>query len=252
MSAQTIEPIRVTQTLRPVAITNPKPGVYVYDMGQNMVGWCRLRASGPSGSQIRLRFAETLRPDGMLYTTNLRGARTTDYYVLNGQGVETWEPRFTYHGFRFVEMTGFPGNPTLDTLAGRVVNDDVPTAGTFNCSNPLLNQIHQNIMWGVRGNYSSMPTDCPQRDERQGWLGDRAGECKGESYLFNIAALYSKWLRRHSRFPKTHRQHSRCCPPGYGSSPPTASSGPALISWPPTCSTSSTAICESFSRTTTP
>jgi alpha-L-rhamnosidase len=193
MSSQMIEPVRVTDTLRPIAITNPQPGIYIFDMGQNMVGWCRLNVKGAAGTQIRLRHAETLRPDGMLYTANLRGARATDTYILNGQGAETWEPHFTYHGFRYVEVSGFSGKPDL-SLQGRVVNDDVSTAGTFECSSDLLNQIHKNITWGVRGNYSSMPTDCPQRDERQGWLGDRAGECKGEADLFDIAALYSKWL----------------------------------------------------------
>ncbi len=108
---------------------------------------------------------------------------------------ETWEPRFTYHGFRFVEVTGLPGKPTLDTLAGRVVHDDLESVGKFACSNDLINQIYKNIVWGTSGNYRSLPTDCPQRDERQGWLGDRSEESKGESYLFDISALYSKWLQ---------------------------------------------------------
>ncbi|MDP9172830.1 MAG: glycoside hydrolase family 78 protein [Planctomycetota bacterium] len=194
MSAQMIAPIRVTATIKPVGLTNPQPGVWVFDMGQNMVGWCRLNVSGPAGTRIRLRHAETLRADGLLYTTNLRGARATDFYTLKGKGAESWEPKFTYHGFRFVELTGLARKPDLSTLEGRVVNDDVAQASSFECSNNLLNQIHHNIFWGTRGNYRSMPTDCPQRDERQGWLGDRAGECKGEADLFDIAALYRKWL----------------------------------------------------------
>ncbi len=193
--SQMIEPIRVVQTLRPVAVREPKPGVFVFDLGQNMVGWCRLHLSGPAGTPVSLRHAETLKPDGTLYLSNLRGAKVTDTYILKGKGREIWEPRFTYHGFRYVEVKGFPGKPSLSALEGRVVHDDLKSAGEFTCSNPLLNRIYRNIFWGVRGNYRSIPTDCPQRDERQGWLGDRSEECGGETYLFHNAALYAKWLQ---------------------------------------------------------
>ncbi len=194
LAATMSEPMRVTGTLKPIAVTEPKPGVFIFDMGQNMVGWCRLRVSGPAGTEVRLRHAETLKEDGTLYMANLRGARVTDTYTLRGGGVETYEPRFTYHGFRYVEVTGFPGKPTLASLEGRVVNDDLPVAGNFLCSNDLLNRIYTNITWGTRGNYRSIPTDCPQRDERQGWLGDRSEECRGESYLFDMSRLYARWL----------------------------------------------------------
>ncbi len=194
VAAQMIEPIRVVETLHPVKIAEPKPGVYIFDMGQNMVGWCQLKVTGPAGTKVTLRHAETINPDGTLYLANLRGAKVTDVYTLKGDGTETWEPRFTYHGFRYVEVTGFPGKPTLDTLSGRVVHDDLEVVGQFACSNELLNQIYKNVVWGTRGNYRSIPTDCPQRDERQGWLGDRSEESKGESYLYDISALYSKWL----------------------------------------------------------
>jgi alpha-L-rhamnosidase len=159
------------------------------------VGWCRLHVRGPRGTEVQLRHAETLNPDGTLYTANLRGARATDTYILKGGGPEVWEPRFTYHGFRYVEVRGFPGRPTLASLEGRVVNDDLPVAGSFACSDDLLNQIYLNVVWGTRGNYRSIPTDCPQRDERQGWLGDRSEECRGESYLFDISSLYAKWMQ---------------------------------------------------------
>jgi alpha-L-rhamnosidase len=194
LAAEMIEPIRVTETIRPAAMTNPKPGVFIFDMGQNMVGWCRLRVRGPAGTVVRLRHAETLGSGGMLYLDNLRSALVTDLYTLRGGGEETYEPRFTYHGFRFVEMTGYPGTPPLDALAGRVVHDDVRPAGEFSCSDPLLNRIHDNIVWGSRGNYRSIPTDCPQRDERQGWLGDRSAECRGEAYDFDLSAFYDKWV----------------------------------------------------------
>jgi alpha-L-rhamnosidase len=195
LSAQMTEPIRVTESLPPVSVKEIKPGVFVFDLGQNMVGWCRLKVRGPAGTQVQLRHAETLNPDGSLFMANLRGAQVTDVYTLKGQGMEVYEPRFTYHGFRYVEVTGFPGTPKLDAIEGRVVHDDLPRAGGFACSNELLNQIYKNVFWGTRGNYRSMPTDCPQRDERQGWLGDRSEEARGESYLFDIGKLYPKWLQ---------------------------------------------------------
>jgi alpha-L-rhamnosidase len=195
ISAQMQEPIRVTGTIKPVSVHEISPGVYIYDMGQNMVGWCRLNVSGPAGTTVTLRHAETLKPDGELYLANLRGAKATDTYTLKGQGTETWEPRFVSHGFRYVEVTGYPGKPGLGDLQGCVVNDDVRTNGDFETSNPLLNKIYRAIVWGVRGNYRSLPTDCPQRDERQGWLGDRSEESRGETFLFDNSDLYTKWLQ---------------------------------------------------------
>jgi alpha-L-rhamnosidase len=195
LSAQMTPPIRVIETRQAQSINEIEPGVFIYDMGQNMVGWCRLRVQGPEGSLVRLRHAETLKDDGTLYMANLRSAKCTDTYILKGGGEEVYEPRFTYHGFRFVEVTGYPGTPEFDAIEGCVVHDDIERIGQFETSNPLLNQLHENIMWGIRGNYRSFPTDCPQRDERQAWLGDRSEECRGESYLYNIAPLYSKWMQ---------------------------------------------------------
>ena len=193
LRAQMAEPIRITQSMRPAKMTEPRPGVFVFDMGQNMVGWARLKVSGPKGTEVSLRFAETLQPNGMLYLDNLRSARALDHYTLKGGGTELWEPRFTYHGFRYIEVRGFPGRPTLEALEGRVVHDAMTKAGDFTSSNSLLNKLDKNIYWGMRGNYRSIPTDCPQRDERQGWLGDRSMVSRSESYLFDIAAFYSKW-----------------------------------------------------------
>ena len=193
LSAQMMQPIRVTQTLKPISLKEIRPGVFIYDLGQNIAGWCRLHVNGKAGDSVMLRHAETLQPDGALYLANLRSAQVTDIYTLKGGGEEIWEPRFISHGFRYVEVSDFPGQPDLNSIEGRVVNDDLPSAGNFLCSNDLLNRIYTNIVWGTRGNYRSIPTDCPQRDERQGWLGDRSEECKGESYLFDISALYAKW-----------------------------------------------------------
>ena len=195
LSSEMNEPIRVTGTIKPLEVTNPKPGMYIYDMGQNMVGWVKLTVKGKSGDEVKMRFAETLEDDGTLYLTNIRGANVTDRYILKGDGVETFEPRFVFHGFRYVEVTGYPSEPTIESIEGKTVNDDVKTVGSFTCSNELINQIYKNSVWGIKGNYRSIPTDCPQRDERQGWLGDRAVECYGESYMFDISKLYRKWLR---------------------------------------------------------
>lgn len=195
LAAQMTPPIRVIETRRPQSIAEVTPGVYVVDMGQNMVGWCQLNVRGDAGTRVAMRFAEVVNDDGTLNVANLRGAKVTDTYILKGEGEEIYAPRFTFHGFRYMEITGFPGVPTLDNIVGCVVHDDLPTAGTFASSNPLLNRIHRNIVWGTRGNYRSMPTDCPQRDERQGWLGDRSEESRGETYLFQVAPLYAKWVR---------------------------------------------------------
>jgi alpha-L-rhamnosidase len=193
LSAQIGEPMRVIETIHPIAITNPKPGTYIYDLGQNMAGWCRLKVSGPAGTVVKLRHGESLKPDGTLYTANLRTAKAEDIYTLKGNGAEIYEPRFTHHGFRYVEVTGFPGKPELDAIEGKVVHDALPKTGEFATSNPLLNQIYHNIYWTTRDNYRSMPTDLP-RDERQGWMGDRQELSKGETYLFNVAPIYAQWL----------------------------------------------------------
>jgi alpha-L-rhamnosidase len=191
--AQMAEPLKVIETLTPKTVKELRPGVFIYDFGQNMVGWCRLKVAGPKGSKVTIRFAETLRPDGSLYVDNLRSARSIDTYWLKGGAPEVWEPRFTYHGFRFVEVIGYPGKPTLASIDGRVVHDAMERAGTFESSDEMLNKLHHNIFWGIRGNYRSIPTDCPQRDEKQGWLGDRSVVCVSESYMYDVAAFHTKW-----------------------------------------------------------
>jgi alpha-L-rhamnosidase len=195
LDAQRNEPIRVTAERQPNAITEPRPGVYVFDMGQNMVGWCRIKVRGEAGTTVTLRHAEILQPNGMLYTTNLGGAAQTDRFILAGRGVETFEPRFTYHGFRYVEVTGLSQRPAIEHLTGCVVHSDPPAAGRFECSSPMLNQLMQNINWTQRNNMHSTPTDCPQRSERMGWMGDILVFADAACFNLDMAAFYTKWLR---------------------------------------------------------
>jgi alpha-L-rhamnosidase len=192
--SQMNEPVRVTRELKPVKMIQSQPGVYLFDMGQTMVGWSRLQVAGPAGTKVTLRYAESLRPGEQLYTDNLRSARQTDVYTLKGGGPEVFEPRFTEHGYRYVEVRGYPGVPTLAAINGRVVNDALDEHADFVTSNGTINAIYRTMLWGDRGNYRSIPTDCPQRDERQGWLGDRSAESTGETFLFNVEDFYAKWM----------------------------------------------------------
>jgi alpha-L-rhamnosidase len=192
--AQSNEPIRVTHDLRAVAMTEPKPSVYVFDLGQNMVGRCRVRLTAKPGVTVTIRHAEVLNPDGTLYTTNLRGAAQTDRYTFRSDKEETYEPRFTYHGFRYVELTGLETKPSLDAVTGRVANSSAPEVGAFECSDPMVNRLWQNILWTQRGNLMSVPTDCPQRDERCGWMGDILAFAPTACFNMDMAAFFSKWV----------------------------------------------------------
>ena len=164
-------------------------------MGQNMVGWARLKIKASAGTEIGMRFGEMLNPDGTLYTTNLRSARATDTYICSGDGDETFEPHFTFHGFRYIEVSGLPAKPASDTITGCVVGSDNPTTGTFACSSPMVNKLQSNIDWGQRGNFLSVPTDCPQRDERLGWMGDAQIFVRTATYNRDVAAFYEKWMQ---------------------------------------------------------
>lgn len=195
--------IEIMDSIRPVCVTQPNADTYILDMGQNMVGWLRLKIRGEAGRQITMRFAEQLNPDGTLYLDNIREAKVTDKYTLKGEGTEQWEPAFTYRGFRYVEITGWPGTPAAADFMGKVVYDRMETIGRFESSDSTLNRIFRNAYRGIRGNYRSMPTDCPQRNERLGWLGDRTIGSYGESFLFDNNNLYAKWLGdiNHSQLP---------------------------------------------------
>ncbi|MBI9048763.1 MAG: family 78 glycoside hydrolase catalytic domain [Anaerolineaceae bacterium] len=188
--------VKRQETLRPVAVNGVPGGLkprWIFDFGQNMVGWVRLCVRGEKGTAIIMRHAEVLNPDGTLYTTNLRTARSIDHYTLKGGGEEIWEPRFTFHGFRYVEVAGLPGIPTEDTLTGIVIHSEIPSIGSFECSDHLINQLQHNIVWGQKGNFVDVPTDCPQRDERLGWTGDAQVFIRTAAFNMDVAGFFTKW-----------------------------------------------------------
>ncbi len=189
---------RITKTLKPVGLTEPKPGIFVFDMGQNLAGWARIAVSGPAGTSVTLKYDERLNPDGTLDQINwdfiYTGPFQTDTYILNGQGTEVWEPRFVYHGFQYVQVEGFPGQPTLDSLTACVIHTDFDEAGAFECSNELLNKIQQNTLWSYIGNFvAGFPTDCPHR-EKNGWTGDAGLAAETGLYNFNPQSNYTGWI----------------------------------------------------------
>jgi len=195
VSAQMTAPARVVLSLKPISVKEQSPGVQIFDMGQNMVGWVALSATGKAGTTIRMRFAEILNPDGSIYRENLRNADATDYFILRGSGLETFRPYFTFHGFRYVEVTGYPGKPLISAVTGEVVSSlaGEPT-GHLTTSSELVNKMWKIGIWGQRGNFLSVPTDCPQRDERLGWTGDAGVFWRTGAYNFDIASFTHKWM----------------------------------------------------------
>ncbi len=194
MVSQLQEAIQVTDTLEPASIAEPAPGITIVDAGRNLAGWARIRTRGEKGKTITLRFAESLRPDGTVNQENLRSADACDIYVMKGGEEEVWEPSFTYHGFRYIQIEGFPGNLTSDNLEIRVVRSAVAETGYFRCSNELLNQIHHMVRNTESNNLHSIPTDCPQRDERMGWLNDMTVRIDQAIYNFDMAKFYAKFI----------------------------------------------------------
>jgi alpha-L-rhamnosidase len=188
--SQRVEPIRITETLQPQLVTQSRPGVHVFDLGQNIAGWARLRVKGECGDRVTLRYAESLYANGSVNQENLRRARATDVYILKGGDEEVWEPHFTYHGYRYVQVEG-ASEPKIE---GRVVRTDTSPNGNFECSNDLLNQIHKMVWWTEYSNQHSIPTDCPQRDERMGWLNDLAARTEQMLYNFDVSRFLPKWL----------------------------------------------------------
>lgn len=190
---QSFQPIREERILESKEMTSPSAGVYIFDFGQNFSGVARIHASGPAGTDIRLRFAEVLNPDGTLYVENLRTAKATDHFILAGKGDETYEPSFTYHGFRYVEVTGLPNKPTAADVQGVVFHTDAPMTAELKTGSPMINQLWENILWGQRSNFESVPTDCPQRDERLGWAADAQVFWRAASYDMNLTAFSRKF-----------------------------------------------------------
>lgn len=186
-------PVRRTELLAPVAITISPSGHTIVDFGQNLVGRLRLTVSGNAGQTITLRHAEVLE-NGELSTRPLRLARATDRYTLRGEGVESWEPRFTFHGFRYAQVEGWPGELRAEAIQAVVCHSDLERTGWFECSDPLLNRLHENVVWSMRGNFLSIPTDCPQRDERLGWTGDIQVFAPTACFLYDATGFLTSWL----------------------------------------------------------
>lgn len=188
---QSLSPIRVEKELSAKSMTSPSPETYVFDFGQNLAGVARLRAQGPKGTVVRLRFAELVNSDGTIYTANLRNAQATDRVILAGNGVQEFQPNFTFHGFRYVEVTGLRGKPALDSVKAVVFHTDAPFTTELRTGSKMINQLWSNILWGQRSNFVGVPTDCPQRDERLGWTGD--------AQVFWRAAVYNMGIEAFSR-----------------------------------------------------
>jgi alpha-L-rhamnosidase len=182
------------QEIRPVKILKTPVGETVVDMGQNMVGWVRLKVRGPAGTRVKLRHAEVLDVQGNFYTENLRDAAQTVEYVLKDKSEEVFEPHFTFQGFRYIAVEGWPGRLALDDMTGVVIYSDIRSTGTFECSNPMINQLQHNIQWGQKGNFLDVPTDCPQRDERLGWTGDAQVFARTACFNADVAGFFTKWL----------------------------------------------------------
>lgn len=189
------EPVRITETLKPIKKFVTPRGELVFDFGQNLVGWVRFRLKGERGQTIVLHHAEVLDQEGNFYTDNLRVAKAEDVYIFKGEGIEEYEPRFTFHGFRYLRVSEYPGEIGLDDVEGRVVHSDMEKIGEFECSDPLINRLQQNIQWGLRGNFLDVPTDCPQRDERMGWTGDAQAFAPTACFNMNTGAFFTKWMK---------------------------------------------------------
>ena len=187
-------PVKIVNKLEPLSIEKTEEGWQV-DMGQNMVGWIRIKASGKSGDVITLRHAEVLDKDGNMYYDNLRAAKCINTFMLRGGTEETLEPHFTFQGFRYVMVSGYPGELTSDKIRGMVIHSHMEPSGSFECSDPMINQLQHNIVWGLKGNFLDVPTDCPQRDERLGWTGDAQVFAPTACFNMNAASFYRKWLK---------------------------------------------------------
>ena len=187
-------PVRRIETIRGVSVTSSPSGATIVDFGQNISGWVRIPVRGPAGHEVTLRHAEVLE-HGELATRPLRGAAATDTYILAGEDMETYEPAFTIHGFRYVQVDGWPGELTADAVEAVACHSDLAPTGTFQCSHDGLNRLHENVRWSMRGNFVDLPTDCPQRDERLGWTGDIQVFAPAASFLYDCRGFLASWLQ---------------------------------------------------------
>jgi alpha-L-rhamnosidase len=223
--AQAMPAIKAFDTLKPVALAEPKPGVWIFDFGQNLAGFAELRSSGPAGTKVVLKYGERVGTNGLLDVKDISEYHTligpgqqfqTDTYIIKGQGKERWHSRFDYHGFQYVEVTGFSGQPDLDSLRAVFIHSAVPEAGRFVCSNPVLNKIQHATRWSYLSNLQGYPTDCPQR-EKSGWTGDAHLAAEQAMYNFMPAAVYEKWLNDMSDLQWTNGELPAVVPtPGFG------------------------------------
>ncbi|MHA1300557.1 MAG: glycoside hydrolase family 78 protein [Candidatus Helarchaeota archaeon] len=198
--AQMNEPIRVVKEIPPISVNEPKPGVFIYNLGQNIAGWCKIRLSKAvceKNATIKLRHGEMLNDNGTLYTKNLRRAKATDIYILKGNDEQELHPHFTYHGFQYIEVTGLKkgAKPDLNLIVGCVISSNSKIVSSFECSEPDLNKLWSNILWTQIDNLISVPTDCPQRNERMGWMGDAQVFCQTSIFIMDMAAFYTKWVK---------------------------------------------------------
>ncbi|HEY2648668.1 MAG TPA: family 78 glycoside hydrolase catalytic domain, partial [Puia sp.] len=189
------EPVVKHETFHPLRIFKTPKGEQVIDFGQNMVGWARFRVHGNAGDEMTIDHAEVLDKNGNFYTDNLRAAKSRDTYILNGRGEEFFEPHFTFHGFRYLRVKGFPGEMKPEDISAVTLYSDMNPSGQFTCSNPMLNQLQHNIQWGQKGNFLDVPTDCPQRDERLGWTGDAQAFSRTACFNMDVHNFFSKWMK---------------------------------------------------------
>lgn len=232
LTAQAVNPIKIVDTLRPKDMREPKPGIFVFDMGQNMAGWAHIQLSGARGTRVVLKFGERILKDGTIDQTNLFTAAATDVYILAGKGIESWEPRFTYHGFRYVQLEGFPGKPTLDTLTAKVVRTSVEPSGTIETSNDVINRIQKMVWWTEASNLYSIPTDCPQRSERMGWMNDLTVRSEEAIYNFDVSRFYPKFLNDINDTQSADGAIADTVPYGWGKRPADAvSTSYLLLGW---------------------
>ena len=189
------EPVRAHETFKPINIITTPNGETVLDFGQNLVGFVQVKLNGSPGQKITISHAEVLDKAGNFYTDNLRAAKQQNTYILRGGGEETFEPHFTFQGFRYIKVEGWNGRPKPENFTAVALYSDMEPTGKFTASHPLLNQLQHNIQWGQRGNFLDVPTDCPQRDERLGWTGDAQVFSRTAAFNFNVNSFFAKWLK---------------------------------------------------------